>query len=100
MTDPGQRNSFYRKVPYSGRRMTPTRERLYRLALPVGLAIIRTWWRLCRAHPSAAARWLPPQKGSIRMIFKRGLKRSNPPVVGQFAPGDARILQGVALFRR
>ncbi len=48
MTGPGQRNSFYRKLPYTGRRMTPARERLYRLALPVGLAIIRAWWRLCR----------------------------------------------------
>lgn len=48
MTDPGQRNSFYRKLPYSGRRMTPTRERLYRLALPLALAIIRAWWRLGR----------------------------------------------------
>ncbi len=47
MTDPGLRHSFYRKVPSSGRRMTPGRERLYRLGLPIGLAIIRAWWRLC-----------------------------------------------------
>ena len=48
MTDPGLRNSFYRKVTRSGRRMTPARERLYRLGLPLALGIIRAWWRMCR----------------------------------------------------
>ena len=48
MTDPGLRNSFYRKVTRSSRRMTPARERLYRLALPLALGIIRAWWRMGR----------------------------------------------------
>lgn len=48
MTEPGLRNSFYRKVTRSGRRMTPLRRTLYRLAIPLGLAVIRLWWRLCR----------------------------------------------------
>ena len=48
MTEPGLRNSFYRKVTRSDRRMTPLRRALYRLAIPLGLAVIRSWWRLCR----------------------------------------------------
>lgn len=48
MTEPGLRNSFYRKVTRSDRRMTPLRRGLYRLAIPLGLAVIRAWWRLCR----------------------------------------------------
>ena len=48
MSEPGLRNSFYRKVTRSDRRMTPARERLYRWALPVGLAVLHAWWRLCR----------------------------------------------------
>jgi hypothetical protein len=49
MTDPGPddhlRNSFYRKTTRSGRRMTPARRLLYRLAVPLGLAIIKSWLR-------------------------------------------------------
>lgn len=48
MTEPGLRHSIYHKAPYTGRRMTPARERLYRMALPIALAIIRGWWRLSR----------------------------------------------------
>jgi lysophospholipid acyltransferase (LPLAT)-like uncharacterized protein len=52
MTDPGPddglRNSFYRKTTRSSRRMTPARRWLYRLAVPLGLAIIRSWLRTCR----------------------------------------------------
>ncbi len=48
MSEPGLRNSLYRTVTRSDRRMTPLRRALYRLALPLGLGIIRTWWRLCR----------------------------------------------------
>ncbi|MHB1816241.1 MAG: lysophospholipid acyltransferase family protein [Steroidobacteraceae bacterium] len=46
MTQPGLRNSFYRTPGPVGRRMTPLRRRLYRLAIPLGLAIVRLWWRL------------------------------------------------------
>jgi lysophospholipid acyltransferase (LPLAT)-like uncharacterized protein len=42
------RNSFYRKTTRSSRRMTPARRLLYRLAVPLGLGIIRTWLRSCR----------------------------------------------------
>ena len=47
MSDPGPddglRNSFYRKTTSSSRRMTPARRLLYRLAVPIGLAIIKFW---------------------------------------------------------
>ena len=46
--DGGLRNTFYRKVTRSGRRMTPARRVLYRLAVPLGIGIIRLWWALCR----------------------------------------------------
>jgi hypothetical protein len=48
MTEPGLRNSLYRTVTRSDRHMTPLRRALYRLAIPVGLAVIRTWWSMCR----------------------------------------------------
>ena len=48
MTEPGLQNSFYRKVTRSGRAMTPMRRRLYGVGVPLALAIIRLWWRLCR----------------------------------------------------
>jgi lysophospholipid acyltransferase (LPLAT)-like uncharacterized protein len=46
--DDGLRNSFYRKTTRSSRRMTPARRLLYRLAVPLGLAIIKSWLRTCR----------------------------------------------------
>ena len=46
--DPGLRNTLYRTATRSSRRMTRTRRFLYRLAVPLAVAIIRTWWRLCR----------------------------------------------------
>lgn len=49
-TDPGGelRNSLYRTVTRSGRRMTRARRVLYAMAVPLGLAIIRLWWLTCR----------------------------------------------------
>ena len=44
----GLRNTLYRRLTRSGRRMTAARRLLYALAVPVGLAIIRTWWASCR----------------------------------------------------
>jgi len=44
----GLRNTLYRTVTRSGRRMTAARRWLYRLAVPLGIAIIKTWWRTCR----------------------------------------------------
>jgi lysophospholipid acyltransferase (LPLAT)-like uncharacterized protein len=44
----GLRNTLYRTSTRSGRRMTPLRRVLYRLAVPLGLAIIRGWWLTCR----------------------------------------------------
>jgi lysophospholipid acyltransferase (LPLAT)-like uncharacterized protein len=46
--DAGLRNTFYRKVTRSGRTMTASRRLLYRIAVPLGLSIIRLWWRMCR----------------------------------------------------
>jgi len=46
--DAGLRNTLYRTTTRSGRRMTPTRRFLYRLAVPIGLAIIRAWLASCR----------------------------------------------------
>jgi lysophospholipid acyltransferase (LPLAT)-like uncharacterized protein len=46
--DGGLRNSIYRRVTRSGRRMTATRRFLYSLAVPLGLGIVRLWWATCR----------------------------------------------------
>jgi hypothetical protein len=52
MSDPGSegelRNTIYRATTRSSRRMTPARRLLYRIAVPLGLAIIRMWFRLSR----------------------------------------------------
>ena len=52
MTDSGSggglRNTIYRTVTRSGRRMTRARRALYALAVPLRLAIIRLWWLTCR----------------------------------------------------
>jgi lysophospholipid acyltransferase (LPLAT)-like uncharacterized protein len=52
MTDPGPggglRNSIYRQVTRSGRRMTAGRRFLYALAVPLGLGLLRAWWASCR----------------------------------------------------
>ena len=48
MTEPGLRNSLYRTLTRSDRRMTPLRRALYRLAIPMGLGVIRAWWGMCR----------------------------------------------------
>jgi hypothetical protein len=52
MTDPGPddglKNSFYRKITRSSRRMTPARRFLYKVAVPVGLGIIKMWTGTCR----------------------------------------------------
>jgi lysophospholipid acyltransferase (LPLAT)-like uncharacterized protein len=42
------RNTIYRRVTVSGRRMTAARRLLYRLAAPILLALIRSWWWSCR----------------------------------------------------
>ena len=42
------RNTLYRTTTRSSRRMTPARRLLYRIAVPVALAIIRAWWFTCR----------------------------------------------------
>ncbi|HET9329596.1 MAG TPA: DUF374 domain-containing protein, partial [Steroidobacteraceae bacterium] len=42
------RNTLYRTATRSSRRMTPARRLLYRIAVPVALALIRAWWFTCR----------------------------------------------------
>jgi lysophospholipid acyltransferase (LPLAT)-like uncharacterized protein len=44
----GLRNTLYRRLTRSGRRMTLWRRLLYALAVPLGLSIIRAWWATCR----------------------------------------------------
>jgi|SRR6185436_7213340 len=44
----GLRNSLYRRITRSGRRMTLWRRMLYAVAVPLGLGIIRLWWLSCR----------------------------------------------------
>src|SRR5580658_8054945 len=52
MTDTGPggelRNTLYKTVTRSGRRMTRARRALYAVVVPLGLAIIRFWWLTCR----------------------------------------------------
>ncbi|HEY4341238.1 MAG TPA: lysophospholipid acyltransferase family protein [Steroidobacteraceae bacterium] len=54
MTDTGPggelRNTLYKTVTRSGRRMTRARRALYAVVVPLGLAIIRFWWLTCRIH--------------------------------------------------
>jgi lysophospholipid acyltransferase (LPLAT)-like uncharacterized protein len=54
MTDTGPggelRNTLYKTVTRSGRRMTRSRRLLYAVAVPLGLAIIRLWWLSCRVR--------------------------------------------------
>src|SRR5580658_11067740 len=51
-TDPGGelRNTVYKTVTRSGRRMTRARRALYALAVPLGMTIIRLWWLSCRTQ--------------------------------------------------
>jgi lysophospholipid acyltransferase (LPLAT)-like uncharacterized protein len=44
----GLRNSLYRQVTLSGRRMSPGRRLLYRLATPLLVGLVRLGWRSCR----------------------------------------------------
>jgi lysophospholipid acyltransferase (LPLAT)-like uncharacterized protein len=44
----GLRNTLYRTTTRSGRRMTRARRALYAVAVPLAVALIRLWWRLCR----------------------------------------------------
>jgi hypothetical protein len=42
------RNTIYRQLTLSARRMGPVRSALYGLAAPILLAVVRLWWRSCR----------------------------------------------------
>jgi len=46
--EPELKNTIYRTHTRSGRRMTPARRLLYRMAVPLGYGIIRLWWRTAR----------------------------------------------------
>jgi lysophospholipid acyltransferase (LPLAT)-like uncharacterized protein len=54
MTDTGPggelRNTLYKTVTRSGRRMTRARRALYAVAVPLASAIIRLWWLTCRVR--------------------------------------------------
>jgi lysophospholipid acyltransferase (LPLAT)-like uncharacterized protein len=64
MTDPEEkgaeelRNTLYRTRTRSGRRMTAARRLGYRLAVPVSIAILRTWLRSCRLVSLEGAHYL------------------------------------------
>jgi lysophospholipid acyltransferase (LPLAT)-like uncharacterized protein len=42
------RNTIYRRVTVSGRRMSRWRRALYALAAPLALGLVRLWWGSCR----------------------------------------------------
>lgn len=44
----GLRNTLYRRLTRSGRRMTLIRRGLYALAVPLAILIVRAWWATCR----------------------------------------------------
>jgi len=54
MTDTGPggelRNTLYKTVTRSGRRMTRARRALYAVAVPTAMAVIRLWWLTCRVR--------------------------------------------------
>jgi lysophospholipid acyltransferase (LPLAT)-like uncharacterized protein len=54
MTDPGPggelRNTLYKTVTRSGRRMTRARRLLYAVAVPIAVTVIRLWWLSCRVR--------------------------------------------------
>lgn len=47
-TDGGLRNTLYRKLTRSGRRMTAGRRLAYRIAVPLAFGIMGFFWRTCR----------------------------------------------------
>lgn len=47
-TGDGLRNTIYRRLTRSNRRMNASRKLAYRLAVPLGLGLVRLYWRLCR----------------------------------------------------
>jgi lysophospholipid acyltransferase (LPLAT)-like uncharacterized protein len=47
-SDGGPRNTIYRRLTRSNRRMTAGRKFAYWLAVPLALGLIRLYWRLCR----------------------------------------------------
>ena len=44
----GLRNSIYRRISRSGRRMTLWRRMLYAVVVPLGVGIVKLWWLTCR----------------------------------------------------
>jgi lysophospholipid acyltransferase (LPLAT)-like uncharacterized protein len=54
----GLRNTIYRTITRSGRRMTVGRRLLYRVAVPLGLAVIKSWWLTCRVVRVEGAQYL------------------------------------------
>ena len=46
----GLRNSIYRRISRSGRRMTVWRRMLYAVVVPLGVGIVKLWWLTCRVQ--------------------------------------------------
>jgi hypothetical protein len=106
-----QRNTLYEQRTRSGRRLTPLRRWLYRLAVPVGMGLIRFWWWSCRVvrvvgdeHAAAALAggpivpvcWHQHQLYCVRYLLeqrRRGLVIGfliSPSVDGEIPAGLAR----------
>jgi len=71
VSDPGGRlrNTLYRTQTRSGRRMTVTRRTLYRLAVPLALAIIRAWLALTRLVRIEGAEHLDEARANGRSLI-------------------------------
>ncbi len=67
--DDGLRNTLYRTVTRSGRRMTPARRLLYRLAVPLAIGIIRGWWLMCRVVAVKGAEHLDEALGKAPSLI-------------------------------
>lgn len=57
-SDGSLRNTLYRRLTRSGRRMTAARRALYGVAVPLALAIARLWWATCRIERVEGAEYL------------------------------------------
>ena len=64
----GLRNSIYRRISRSGRRMTVWRRMLYALVVPLGVGIIRFWWLTCRVRRVVGAEHLEAALGKAKSL--------------------------------
>ena len=73
--DPPLRNSLYRQVTRTGRRLTPARLMLYRIGAPIAYAIVRGWWAMTRVVAVLGADRLQQaiaQHGAVIPVYWHG----------------------------